>query len=170
MALGSSGCPDDPPEDPVPVKLATAEGWVRVTEPAMDVFAAERPPDAICDETGYLVDPVVQSFEVQTGLCDYLTVRQSTLEPLAPGDVVSIRAFHYELQAPSPGAGYLGFALDGRVEWEVHVPIPGEAGALDGEVVIDRALPAGTEMQLHVHNHGANTWELLSVMVTPAAD
>ena len=53
---------------------------------------------------------------------------------------------------------------------EGWVPIPGEAGALAGEVVIDRALPAGAEMQFHVHNHGANAWELRSVMVTPVAD
>lgn len=165
------GCDDDPPaKDPVPARLATAEGWVRVTEPAIDVFAAERPADATCDDAGYYVEPVTQSFEVQTDLCDYLTVRQATLEPLAPGDVVSIRAFHFELQAPDPGEGYLGFALAGRIEWEARVKIPGEAGALAGEVVIDRALPAGTEMQFHVHNHGANAWELRSVMVTPAAD
>lgn len=165
------GCHDEPaPEEPVPVRLAAAEGWVRVTEPAMDVFAGERPPDATCEDAGYHVEPLTQSFEVQTDLCDYLTVRQATLEPLAPGDVVSIAAFHYELQAPSPSEGYLGFALDGSVVWEVRVPIPGEAGALNGEVVIDRALPAGSEMQVHIHNHGANAWELRSVMVTPAAD
>jgi hypothetical protein len=169
-ALGSSGCQDDPPpEDPVPVRLATAEGWSRVTDPTIDVFAALRPPDATCDDAGYYVEPVTQALEIQTDLCDYLTVTQATLEPLAPGDVVAIRAFHYELQAPQPGEGYLGFALDGRVEWEVHVPIPGEADALGAEIVIDRALPAGTEMQVHVHNHGANSWELRSVMVTPVA-
>jgi len=169
VALGG-GCPEDPPpEDPVPARLATAEGWLRVTDPTRDVFAARRPADATCDDAGYFVEPVTQSLEVQTGLCDYLTVTQATLEPLAPGDVVAIRAFHYELQAPEPGEGYLGFALDGRIEWEVRVPIPGEAGALGGEIVIDRALPAGAEMQVHVHNHGANAWELRSVMVTPVA-
>lgn len=154
----------------MPVRLAAAEGWVRVTDPATDVFADERPADATCDDAGYSVEPLTQSFEVLTDLCDYLTVRQGTREPLAPGDVVSIQTVHEELQAPSPGEGYLGFALDGVVVWEARVPIPGEAGMQDGEVTIDRALPAGTEMQFHVHNHGANSWELRSVMVTPAAD
>lgn len=165
------GCEDEPePVEPSPVRLAVAEDWVRVTDPAMDVFAAERPPDATCDDAGYLVEPLTQAFEVQTDVCDFLTVRQATREPLAPGDVVSIQTFHYELQAPGPGEGYLGFALDGSVVWEVRVPIPGEAGVLAGEVTIDRALPAGSEMQFHVHNHGANSWELRSVMVTPVAD
>jgi len=167
VALGG-GCEDGPAPEPVPVRLAVAEGWVRITDPTMDVFADERPADATCDDAGYLVEPVTQWFEVLTDVCDYLTVRQGTREPLAPGDVVTIEASHEVLTAPSPGEGYVGFALDGVVVWEVRVPIPGEAGELSGEVTIDRALPAGTEMQLHVHNHGANAWALRSVMVTPA--
>lgn len=152
----------------VPVRLAAPDDWVRVTQPERDVFAAMRPPGTTCDDSGYQVDPFTQSFEVQTGLCDYLTVRQPTLQPLAPGDVVSIRAFNYELSAPAPSEGYLGFAIDGVIEWEARVPIPGAAGPLSTDITFDRTLPAGTEMQLHVHNHGENSWELLSVMVTPA--
>ena len=169
LFLASLGCPEEPPPvDVVPVRLAKPEGWVRVLPPATDVFAAMRPPDATCDDVGYRVDPLVQSFEVQTGVCDYLTVRQPTLEPLEPGDVVSVRAFHYDLVAPTPSEGYLGFALDGVIVWEVREPIPGPPSPLNEDIVIDRALPAGAEMQLHIHNHGENTWELLSVMVTPA--
>lgn len=164
----AGGCQDEPEPEPVPVRLAVAEGWVRITDPAKDVFADERPADATCDDAGYLVEPVTQVFEVKTDVCDFLTVRQGTREPLAPGDVVTIAAFHEELAAPSPGEGYLGLAIDGAVVWEVRVAIPGEAGELGGEVMIDRALPAGTEMQFHVHNHGANAWELRSVTVTPA--
>lgn len=86
---------------------------------------------------------------------------------LDPGDVVSIHAFHYELSAPSPAEGYMALAIDGEVVWEVTVAIPAAPGPLSGQVTIDRALPAGADLQLHVHNHGANTWELVSVMPTP---
>ena len=163
------GCPEEaPPVDVEPMQLATPEGWVRVQPPAADVFAAMRPADATCDELGYRVDPFARSFEVQTGVCDYLTVAQPTLEPLEAGDVVSVRAFHYDLVAPTPSEGYLGFALDGAIVWEVREPIPGAPAAMSGDIVIDHAIPAGAEMQLHIHNHGENTWELLSVMLTPA--
>lgn len=165
--MAPSGCPDDPPPAPEPAPLAVAEGWERVSDPAGDVFAAMRPADAVCDDAGYFVDPLTRSFEVQTELCDYLTVRQASLEALAPGDVVAIRAFHYELTAVTPSEGYLGLAIDGEVVWEEQVPIPAAAAGVAGEITIERALPAGTELQFHVHNHGLNSWELLSVMVTP---
>ena len=163
-----AGCPEAPPEPPPePGPLAVAGGWERVTDPALDVFAAMRPADAVCDDAGYYVDPVVQSIEVQTDVCDYLTMRQASLKPLAPGDVVTVQAFHNELTAATPSEGYFGLALDGAVVWQQTVPIPADAAEMTGELTIERALPAGTELQFHVHNHGPNSWELLSVQVTP---
>lgn len=162
------GCPSEPtPEDPTPVRLAEAEGWVRVTDPAVDLFADQRPANAVCDDAGYFVDPFAQSLEIETDLCDYLTVRQPSLEPLNPGDVVTIQAFHDVLTAPEPAEGYLGLAIGGELEWAFTVPIPSDVGVIEEEFTIDRALPAGTELQFHVHNHGPNTWELVAVMVTP---
>lgn len=161
------GCPDPPPENHDPVPLAEADGWERVTDPAGDVFAAMRPADATCDDAGYYVDPLTQVFEVQTELCDYLTVRQAGLESLEVGDVVSIRAFHYELTAVTASQGYLGLAIDGEVVWEEGVPIPSPAAAVSGDITIERAVPAGAELQFHVHNHGLNSWDLVSLKVTP---
>lgn len=168
LFLAGLGCPEDPPEDPTPVRLAAADAWVRISDPAVDVFAAMRPPEATCDESGLFVDPFTQTFEISTDLCDYVTVRQPSLVALDPGDVVSIHAFHYELSAPRPAEGYMALAIDGEVVWEVTVAIPAAPGPLSGQVTIDRALPAGADLQFHVHNHGANTWELVSVMPTPA--
>lgn len=163
-----AGCPDGPPGPaPEPAPLATSEGWARVTDPARDVFAAMRPADATCDDSGYFVDPVTRALEIQTDLCDYLTLRHATLEPLAPGDRVTIRAYHDALTSDTLGEGYLGLALDGAVVWEETTPIPAPAAEIAGEFTIERALPAGAELQFHVHNHGANSWELRSVEVTP---
>ncbi|MEZ4451445.1 MAG: hypothetical protein R3B09_18390 [Nannocystaceae bacterium] len=169
LGLGSA-CPEDPPpEDPTPKRLAAADAWVRVTDPAGDVFAAMRPPEATCDDSGYFVDPFTQTFEVSTDLCDYLTMRQPTLVALGAGDVVSVRAFHYELSAPEAAEGYMALAVDGEIFWEVTVPIPAAPGPMNAEVMIDRDVPAGADLQLHVHNHGPNTWELVSLMATPAS-
>lgn len=166
LALLLAACPEPAPAPAEPVALAVAEGWVRVTDPAVDVFAAERPADAVCDDAGYTVDPLVASFEVRTDVCDYLTARQAALEPLEPGDVVEIRVAHETLIAPVAGRGYVGLAIGGAIVWEDGAAIPGPAGVLVGEVTIDRALDVGAELQFHVHNHGANAWSLLSVMVT----
>lgn len=166
--VAGPGCAEDPPpEDPSPVPLAVGDAWVRVTDPATDAFASMRPAGTTCDEAGVFLDPFTRSLEINTDLCDYATVEQSTSRALAPGDVVTIQAFHYELTAPAPAEGYLGLAIDGVIVWEGTPPIPSPPGPIAGEVSLDRSFPAGAGLQWHVHNHGPNTWELLSMMVTP---
>jgi hypothetical protein len=173
LAVLLSGCPTNPPSDeetgdPGPLPLADNEAWVRVTDPTQDAFADQRPVDAVCDDAGYFLDPITQTFEVQTEVCDYPTFRQPTLEPLAPGDVVTVFALHGVLTAPELAQGYLGLAFDGEIEWEHEVAIPSDAAVIEETFTIDRSIPVGTEMQFHVHNHGPNTWELSAVLVTPA--
>jgi hypothetical protein len=170
LAVLLSGCPSNPPsdEDPVdpgPFKLAEYDGWVRVTDPTQDLFADQRPADAVCDDAGVSADPLVLTLEIQTDVCDYPTFRQPTLVPLAPGDVVTVFAIHGTLTAPEPAQGYLGLAVGGEIEWEHQVPIPSDADVIEQQFTIDRSIPAGTEMQFHVHNHGPNTWELAAILV-----
>lgn len=152
----------------MPMSLAEGGAWERVTDAAEDPFAALRPADAVCDPSGFGVDPLTFSFEVRTDVCDYLTVRQGSLVALAAGDVITVEAAHGQLAAAAPSTGTMALALDGEVVWEWTAAIPGEADAVKEDVVAPRALPAGAAMHLHVHNHGANSWELVSLKVTPA--
>jgi len=165
------GCPTDdpdPPDDRDPFALVEQDAWVRVTDPGEDAFADQRPADAVCDDAGYYFDPLAQTLEIKTEICDYPTLGQPSLAALAPGDVVTVFAFHDFLTAEEPAQGYLGMAIDGQIEWQHTVPIPSDFGSIEGQFTIDRALPAGTPVQFHVHNHGPNTWELIAVLVTPA--
>ncbi|MCA9651080.1 MAG: hypothetical protein H6712_34750 [Myxococcales bacterium] len=172
MAAGLGACedePDPPPEDPIPVDLIQYDRWTRVAEVERDVFGAERPADAVCDEEGLLIesfgpDPV---FEIQTDLCNYATIEQPTLVELRSGDTVSLRLWYYDLTAPSPAEAHLALAIDGQVEWEQLVPVPAPATLLDEDLVIERELPAGVPLQFHVHNHGFNSYELISIEATP---
>lgn len=169
VVLALAGCPsgdDSPPLDPEPVTIATITGWTRVADPSTDVFADMRPPKAPCDETGFGLEQFGLSFEIKTGLCDYLTVAQPTLAPLVDGDVIAIRVWHDQLRAPSPSEGYVGLALGGEMLWEDTVPIPAEYGTLNADVTIDRDVPEGSELQYHVHNHGINSWNLLEIRTT----
>jgi hypothetical protein len=166
-AMLVSGCPADdaPPEDPDPVLLARTDDWARVADPGLDAFADQRPPGVDCDEVmGYGIDPIGFAFEIKTDLCDYLTVRQATLVPLVAGDTIHVQVWHDELNAPEPSIGYVGFAIDRELSWSGTQEIPHGIDVLDGEIVVTRDLPAGTELQFHVHNHGINSWNLLDVM------
>ncbi|PRQ07878.1 hypothetical protein ENSA7_24430 [Enhygromyxa salina] len=165
-----AGCPDEPgPDpDPGPFNLVSADAWGRVTSPDEDAFADQRPADAVCEDVGWYVDPFAQSIEIQTELCDYLTLRQAILHEVGVGDEITVQGYHDDLTAAAPAQGYLGLALDGDIVWEFTVPIPAAAAVFEQTFTVDSSYPADTEIQLHVHNHGPNTWEVISVQVTPA--
>lgn len=174
-ALLLSGCPGGDPNqpeesddstDPEPVALVEYDAWERVTDPTVDVFADQRPADAVCEDSGWFPDPIAQTLEIQTELCDYVTLRQPTLAAIEPGDVVTVFGYHDLLTAPEPAQGYLGIAIDGEIEWALEVPIPSDAASFEQSFTTERSLPAGADLQFHVHNHGPNTWELLAVLVT----
>lgn len=172
LAVPIFGCPGDdtPPEDPQPVLLARSGDWMRVADEHTDAFADQRPPGTICDEVmGYGIDPVGFAFEIKTDLCDYLTVSQPTLVPLVAGDLVHVRIWHDELMAPEPSVGYVGFAIEREILWSATQEIPHAVDILEGDVEVTNDLPAGSELQFHVHNHGINSWNILDLMCTTAA-
>ena len=173
----ATGCPaDEPPADepePLPVALANVDGWVRVLDPQADVFGAGPSEGVVCDDMmGYGIESLGPDlvFEVKTDLCNWFTGAQPTLVALAPGDTVAIRVWHYELVAPMPSEGYVALAIGGTIEWHATVAIPGPHGLLEGEIIVDRDVPAGTELQFHVHNHGINDWELFEITATATGE
>jgi hypothetical protein len=162
---------DPPPAEPAGPSLVELDAWERVAEVDEDVFGAERPADLVCDVvlgigTETFGGDVV--LEINTDSCNYATVRQPSTQALVAGDAVAIRVWHYALTTPAPAQAHLALAIDGRVAWEQYVPTPAAEGFVEGQVAIDRDLPAGTALQFHVHNHGANTYDLVSLEVVRA--
>jgi len=176
LALGPFACDGDPEPAPVPTSpsLVELEAWERVDAVDEDAFGAERPADLVCDEVlgiGTETFGGEAVLELSTDFCNYATLRQPSLRALAAGDTVAIRVWHYDLTAPAPAQAHLALAIDGEVAWEHFVPTPAVGAFVDGEIAIDRDLPEGTELQFHVHNHGDNSYALLSIeVVTPEAE
>lgn len=153
----------------MPVPLTDPAAWVRPPV-AEDLFAAMRPPGTECDDLrGYYIDQAAEAprFEVNTGWCDYLTVRQPILESLDEGDVLEIRIYKLELTG-GPGEGYVGVALGSDVIWEITVPIPSDGDLLETDLPITTPIPSGTPLQIHIHNHGINTWEFYAIDKIPS--
>jgi hypothetical protein len=170
LALGAcEGDPSPPPAVPAVASLVEREAWERVDAVGEDVFGAERPEGLVCDEVlgigAEMFGGAELVLEIDTDFCDYATVAQPSLHALAPGDAVTIQVWHYELTTPAPAQAHLALAIDGEVAWEVHVDSPTAAALVEGEIAIDRDVPAGVELQFHVHNHGANSYDLLSLEV-----
>lgn len=169
LALGL-GCEDDPPpqDEPARQSLVERERWEWVEDPADDVFGGERPAGLVCDPVLGITQEMLDAelvLELDTGFCDYATVRQPSLVALAAGDAVAIRMWHWDLTTPAPAQAHLALAIAGTVVWEELVPSPAAAALLEAELEITRDVPVGAELQLHVHNHGANSYDLVSLEV-----
>jgi len=169
LALGLLACdgpPPPPPPSPTSGSLVELSAWERVAEVGEDVFGPERPEGLVCDEVlgiGTEMFGPELVLEVSTDFCDYATLRQPSLLPLQAGDTVWLRAWHYELSTPAPAQAHLALAIDGALAWEQWVQSPAVGAFVEAEITIEHDVPAGTELQFHVHNHGANSYDLLAI-------
>lgn len=139
--------------------LAVADRWV-TGDVALDPLT-DRPDDGLCPESGVYVEG--GTIEVNTEKCTYAWLQQPTLVDLAPDDVVEIVFWHSALLADAPAYGHLAITLGEQLVHERWVDIPADAMAYTDRIVTPPAAPAGTMIGLHLHNHGANTWNVLRV-------
>lgn len=172
VAAAITGCAADVGEAPAePRALVDASAWHAV-DPADDPFADRRRPDVACDPTGYYVEfyGPEPALEVDTALCNDITVEQPSLAAIAAGEQLLIRMWHYDLFSSVPGDGHAALAIDGEIVWSIDVPIPAASALVKQTVVIDHDVPAGTPIQYFVGNHGLNHWALIEVRAEAAAE
>ncbi|HHO49408.1 MAG TPA: hypothetical protein ENK18_00720 [Deltaproteobacteria bacterium] len=140
--------------------LADMGAWVEAT--GVDPLASHRPPDSACPLGGVLVEEGGK-LEVNTGLCSYAWLEQPLLAGLLPGDEVEVSLWHQDLISEEPAEGHVALLIGDQVVWEITVSIPAEATPYTESVVVAFAAEVGEPLQLHLHNHGANTWNLLRI-------
>jgi hypothetical protein len=149
------------------VSLVDHSRWTPLG-PEKDPFA-DRPPDSVCAPEAVGVELLAEelAYGVDTGGCSYLTARQVTLHDVAAGETVIVRLWHFALDAPSAGEAHAVVDVDGLRLMEERVPIPAAGGLIKAEVLLDRAVPSGSPVHFHLHNHGANSWALLEISAGP---
>lgn len=103
------------------------------------------------------------SFEVETGSCAYGLFAQPLLVPLRAGQPLHMVAWHLILSNPEPAHGHMALYIGDELLFEVSPAIPGPAASYDREIVLTKDHPAGEVVLLHIHNHGINNWNLLSL-------
>ena len=132
----------------------------------------DRPDVWTCPPIGTRVevDQGEAVLEVETGLCSYFTASQVSLVPVQAGDRVDVPVAYAALTAPGPAEGHVALLLGDEVVAEVFVPIPSPAGRAPLSWVATQDVPEGTPVWLHVHNHGANTWNVGPVRSGPDVD
>jgi hypothetical protein len=137
--------------------LVRANAWQSL-DAEHDPFADHRPEHVECGIGGYYAE--YGMLEIDTAFCNYLAIEQPSLLDLKVGDELVIEVLHYDLIAPEPAEAHIALSFDGELQWETEVVIPQPAGVLSVTAAATRALAVGDSVQLHLHNHGQNTWQL----------
>ena len=169
-----AGCDGDPEDAPPlgPLRLVNPFDWSPLAA-ADDPFAAHRPADVTCPDDSWGGEPfgAAYSLEIQTGdgQCHWFSAAQPIQGRLAAGDPIRIRVWHFDLFADERGEAHVALAIGGVILWERRVVIPSPGGLLLDTVEAPRAWSAGTPLVFHLHNHGANTWNLVEVVARPDA-
>jgi hypothetical protein len=128
-----------------------------------DSFASHRPAEVNCpDNSWYNEDGAL---EVETGYCDYLSLVQPSRTAIAKGDTLHLVLWHGVLAFENPAQAHVAVGVDGHTVWEDYVQIPADADIYDLRLPVDFDAPAGSKLELHLHNHGYNTWTLLQLEV-----
>ena len=103
--------------------------------------------------------------EVDTQACNYVTLTQTSVQPIAAGQRVQVRAWWQILASVEPTEGYIAVLIGDWLLFDERVAIPGDADARTVRIESPRAYPAGTPIYFHVDNHGYNSWTLGSLTV-----
>ncbi|HEX6244121.1 MAG TPA: hypothetical protein VFZ61_24565 [Polyangiales bacterium] len=137
--------------------------WVRV-DAAGDPFG-DRPTSVLCESGATLAEAFggVSAYGVDTASCNYVTLQQPTTRAIAAGEVVRVRLAHFELTAPEDAEAHVAVQIDGLRVLDERIPIPSPTQVLVRELLVPRTLAAGAATYFHVHNHGANSYALISL-------
>ncbi|MEM7676461.1 MAG: hypothetical protein AAF449_10705 [Myxococcota bacterium] len=157
MLAASCGSVDEPVNGPI----AVASAWIERT--GEDPFLSHRPVEVRCPRAGWQIEG--ESLEVNTGECNYLLVEQPLLQDVPQGATIVVNLWHQVLHAPTAATGHAALAVDGQVLWERSVPIPNSGAVWRDETSASRPLRAGTPIVFHLHNHGANSWNLGEISI-----
>jgi hypothetical protein len=134
-----------------------------VASPADDPFDDVEEPE--CLASSFSAEEVggEPAFSVETARCNALTVVQSLRLDLVADEPIRLRFWHARLASRDGGTAHAAVRIGGSTIWEERFPIPSDSGLTDVTLHAPEALPAGTPIYFHLHNHGANSYSLIEL-------
>lgn len=131
------------------------------TPPASDPLPSHQPALIDCGVAGWYLE--YGFLEVDTSRCNYVSLEHPALVDVAAGTPITARLVYYDLEA-EPSQAHAALLVENKVVWEAAIDIPQLGNALDIEWRTETAIPAGTPIRFHLHNHGQNHWSLEPLM------
>lgn len=127
-----------------------------------DAFLDHRPAVVECEpDTGWLVEE--DALEVRTEFCNYLSISQQSLLDLDAGTELELVLSHSELNFNAPATAHIALSIGGTSIWESTVDIPSDGNLLKESLLLPAAVRRGDSIEVHLHNHGDNTWTIHSL-------
>lgn len=145
--------------------------------PAVDPFVPLMQPGTYCDpiRTGPVVEfGTIPSFEVDTSICRYASMTQTTLTPIEENDGVWVRIWNYALNEPVGGSVFVTLMIGDEVVYADELEVPRDSGLLGprndqgdpiGLCLRPGAIPAGTLVGLNIQAREAE-----AELADPAVD
>ena len=145
--------------------LVEASLWEPLGQGA-DPFGDRPAIDPVCPSGGVKVedggtgDPLL---EVDTGICEYVTLAQPSLARVRAGEEVEVVLWHLDLFAAEPAEAHVVIRLGEHTVWEERISVPARANFFSPRWMAPTEVPQGTPVLFHLHNHGVNNWKLLRI-------
>lgn len=132
-----------------------------------DPFKEFAPDEVVCAEGGYKAEGEGQDqiLEIDTGICNFVTLEQPLPRSLKAGDTLEWSLWHLTLVYLEPAEAYVALTIGDTLLWERTMPIPSPAAAYSEELGVPLDLEAGTPIRVHLHNHGNNSWRFHKLSV-----
>ena len=166
------GCGDSTPSnqsDGLAKPLVNMFGW-SVTALDQDPFDELWSDQVRCreDEHGLELLADLWVYSIQTGNCNWLTIKQTSKNAVRKGDRVRAAIWHFALSAPEAASAWVGLATADGILVKIREPIPQPARLVELEFTAQRDITEDTPIYFHVSNHGANSWHLLNIQINPS--
>jgi hypothetical protein len=158
LASGDATDADRPrrPSEP----LIEWDDWTALTGNA-DPWAGLR-QDVACDSPLPRVEEGMVEFN--TAACGSYAVSAPLLVPIEVGDTIEMLMWHSTLFAPGREAsGTFEVRINGHEVFSYERTYPQPQQFVDHTVEATFGAAAGDPVQVHVRNHGANTWHLAKI-------
>jgi hypothetical protein len=163
-ALFAWGCSQAEPAGAgtAPEPLVAFEDWTSVPHADDPFVTASDLPE--CVEPTFRVEDDQQRVEVDTTLCNWVTLAQAALTGVAVGDELELDFSHYDLTAAAPASAELRLRFGECEAWSQSIPIPSAAKVYETHFQSPCGLAQGAKVLFHLHNHGQNTYQLKDLL------
>lgn len=139
--------------------LVSGSAW-SIADRSTDPYHPLRDERQVCGMTDFGEE--YGGVEISTARCDYLTLTQPISHDLSPGDLIEVVLWHSPLVSETPAEGLINLSLGAVDLWSHPLMIPQNAQSWTLSFEVDEPVAQGERLTFHVHNHGSNSYTLLS--------